>query len=276
MGTLNAKVDTVPPDLGLDISGSYGAGGWYVSPVTVTATGADSVSGLAGTSLSVNGGAWQASAILSEGVHNVALSASDNAGNISNSSTTISIDTTTPSIDLSISGTTGKNGWYVSKVEASAAASDGTSGISSFEYSTDGVTYQPYVSPVTLGDGKQVIQFKASDNAGNVTETPLQELYLDSVAPSVDIAPTSVLGETIRYKVQDDGSGLASLRVVIEDEDERFEKIAWNEDVSGAKFSSEIEWDGKFKDGTIAPPGTYFVWIKSGDLAGNGSIGLGR
>ena len=276
MGTLTALVDTVSPDLGLDVSGSNGARGWYVSPVTITATGADSVSGLAGTFLSVDGGVWQASATLNDGVHNIALSASDNAGNVSNSSTMISVDTTTPSLYLSISGTAGVNGWYVSNLEVSATASDATSGISSFEYSADGSPYQPYTSSTLFTDGRHTIQFKAVDNAGNLTETPLQEFHLDSIGPFIEIPSSSPLGETIRYKVQDDGSGLASLRVVIEDEDERFAKIAWNEEVSGAKFSGEIEWDGKFKDGTVAPPGTYLVWIKSSDLAGNGSIGLGQ
>ncbi len=81
--------------------------------------------------------------------------------------------------------------------------------------------------------------------------------------------------ETI-HKIQDDGSGLSALRIVIEDEDEKYAKVAWNESVSGNKFKGEITWDGKFKDGTIAPTGEYLVWVKVTDTAGNERIGLGK
>ena len=276
MGTLSAIVDTVPPNIGLDISGSNGTNGWFVSPVTLSATGSDSTSGLADSSLSINGGAWQSSTTLYEGVYNVSVSASDNAGNTSNSSTTVSVDTTTPSLNISFNGTTGKNGWYVSSTEVSVLASDATAGISSLEVSIDGSAYQPYSASVPFSDGLHTVQFKATDNAGNNTESAVQNLSVDTIPPEIFLPESWSLGETTTYRTQDHGSGLAALRVVIEDEEERFAKVAWNETVSGTKFTETINWDGKFKDGTIAPPGTYLVWIKSSDISGNEYVVLGR
>ena len=276
MGISNAQVDTVSPDVGLDISGSSGANGWYVSPVILTPTGSDSVSGLAGAFLSVDNGAWQSSATLNEGVYDIAITSSDNAGNVSNSSTTISVDTTTPSINVSINGTMGKNGWYRSGIQVSALASDATSGVGALEVAADGDAYQSYTSSISFSDGHHTIQFKATDNAGNVTEIPLQQFYVDTIAPSIDLRTSWELGTNVPYGVQDNGSGLAALRLVIEDEDEKYAKVAWDQTVSGVSVSHHIDWNGQFKDKTVAPPGTYLVWLKASDIAGNERIKLGK
>ena len=275
MGSFTNQVDSVPPTLGLDITASNGTNGWYTSPAFLAATGSDSTSGLANILLSVDNGAWVPSTILNEGVYNVDVKAEDNAGNISNTTTTILVDTTTPSIDLSLNGTEGKSGWYISDTQLSASASDATSGVEKLEVLTDGGVYTTYTSSILFSDGWHTIQFKATDNAGNQTETPSQTYFIDTIAPKVALPAAWEVNETVEFSVQDDGSGLSELRVVIEDEDEKYAKIVWIMDVSGSKFKDEITWDGKFKDGTVAPPGEYLVWIKSGDKAGNEHFALG-
>ncbi|HQX17351.1 MAG TPA: Ig-like domain-containing protein, partial [Anaerolineales bacterium] len=276
MGTASAKVDTVSPSVGLDLSGSNGTNGWFVSLTTVSAAGSDSTSGLSNILLSVNNGIWQSSATLNEGVYNVDVQAEDNAGNISNSSTTISVDTTTPMIDVSVNGTAGNNGWYSSSMQVTATANDATSGIGTLEASIDSGVYVNYRSPITYSDGYHTVQFKATDKAGNETETSVQEFYVDTIAPAVDLPAQWEVNDVITYKVQDDGSGLSALRIVIEDEDEKFAKVAWDEIISGNKFKGEIVWNGKFKDGTVTPAGEYLVWVKVSDFAGNERIALGR
>ena len=268
-GTFTQKVDTVSPNVGLDVSGSNGENGWYVSQTTVTATGTDSTSGLFETLLSVDNGAWQSSAALYDGVYDVAVRAVDNAGNVSNSSTIILVDTTTPALNVSLNGTTGNNGWYISNVKASVMASDATSGIALLEFSADGGVYQSYISPISFSDGHHTYQFRATDKAGNVTESPLQEVFVDTTFPAISLTEESAFGDTFYYDAQDNGSELAIIRVVIEDEDEHFQKVSWQEPLNGNKFHDEILWDGKFKDGAQAPAGTYYVTIKVADLAGN-------
>ena len=70
---------------------------------------------------------------------------------------------------------------------------------------------------------------------------------------------------------------MANLRLVIEDEDERYPKVDWEEGLSGEKFKGEIAWDGRFKDGTPATPGgEYYAWIKVTDSAGNEIMQAGQ
>lgn len=189
MDLLAGPVDTVSPDLRLDVSGASGANGWYVSPTILTATGADATSGLAGVVLSVDDGAWQPTATLNEGVYDIALSASDFAGNTSHSSAIISIDTTTPSVKVSVNGTAGRDGLYRSNIQVSALASDATSGVRSLQVSVDGRAYQNYRSAISFGDGSHTVQFRATDLAGNITETPIQLFYVETAASLEEPSP---------------------------------------------------------------------------------------
>lgn len=225
MGNFTTKVDTIPPDVGLDINGSSGTNNWYISPTIMTATGSDATSGLLSALLSVNGGLWQSSTTLNDGVHTIMVQAQDNAGHVSTSSATISVDTTTPSISLNINGKAGQNGWYISNITVMANASDTTSGMETLELTTDGGPWTAVHSLVQFTDGGHILQFKATDQAGNITETPVQELKVDTLAPTIDLPASWKAGNTIPYTVVDTGSGLASILLVIEDAQGRYEDI---------------------------------------------------
>jgi hypothetical protein len=195
---------------------------------------------------------------------------------MSEHTTPILVDITTPAINLTANGVLGSNGWYSSNLQIVTTASDATSGIASFEMTADGGAWIPVNAPVSFIDGRHTLQLKAVDKAGNQTETPVQEFLVDTVAPIVEMPRSWDLGRVVTYDVWDDMSGLTSVRVVIEDEDEKYPKVAWDEEVSEPRFTGEIAWNGKFRDGTIAPPGEYLVWVKAGDAAGNERFRLGR
>jgi uncharacterized lipoprotein YddW (UPF0748 family) len=84
-----------------------GSNGWYTSNITVTLSGADNCSGVAGTEYSTNGGmTWQPYAgsliISAEGVTTINYRSADRAGNIEEArSLTVKIDKTAPTIELS-------------------------------------------------------------------------------------------------------------------------------------------------------------------------------
>jgi hypothetical protein len=274
-GSTSWDFDPDSPSLGLNVSGSTGQNGWYKSSVTITPTGSDSISGLAGAFVSVNNGAWQSSATLGDGKHNIDLTAADYAGNIVNSSTTILVDTTTPSISVSVKGKSGKNRWFASEPTISASASDSTSGIASFEVSVDGSSYHSYSSAITFSDGRHSVQFRAIDRAGNSTETPQQNILVDLNSPTVSISTPELSNGNIAYKAHDQESGVSSIYITIGDKDGKYPKVKWSESVSGENVTGEYKWNGKFDGGVVAPSGEYTVWIKAVDQAGNEDTQVG-
>ena len=185
------------------------------------------------------------------------------------------VDTISPDIDLQINGSSGTNGWHTTRTSLTAAATDATSGLASFEVSADGGAWTTYSAPLSFTDGVYRYQFKAVDNAGNINETPVLALKVDSIPPAIALTEELDLGDPFNYSLQDDGSGLYLVRIVIEDEKERFPKVVWEERISGNKFKEEFIWDGRWKDGSSAPVGEYLITVKAGDAAGNESIRSG-
>ena len=158
-----------------------------------------------------------------------------------------------------------------------ATANDTGSGLAALEASVGGSTWSAFTTPLLFNNGQHSYQFRAIDYAGNITETPLQGLGVDTIPPVIDLPASWILGQTVTFKLQDDGSGLAGLRLVIEDEDERYPKVAWDDGLSGNKFKGEIAWNGRFKDGSQAlPGGEYYAWLKVTDNAGNERMQAGQ
>ncbi|HEX2994980.1 MAG TPA: Ig-like domain repeat protein, partial [Anaerolineales bacterium] len=178
-------------------------------------------------------------------------------------------------VGLSVTGTSGHSGWYKSNIDVSATAIDATSGVATFEVAVDEGGYENYV-PVAFEDGRHTLQFRVVDNAGNVFEPPMQKFNVDTIPPTIDLPSAWRLGKDVDYSVRDEGSGLASVRIVIEDENEKFSKVTWDRDASGKSYASHIDWNGEFKDKTVAPPGTYQVWVKAKDVAGNERFAMGK
>jgi hypothetical protein len=192
--------------------------------------------------------------------------------------TTVKVDTVPPEVTLNVTGTAGNHGWYKSPIQVVANPLDATSGVATFEVAVDGGGYQAYTTPLSFtNDARHTLQFRTMDNAGNLFESPVQNFYIDTIPPTVNLRGSWELGRNVPYDVIDEGSGLDALRIVIEDEDEKYAKVAWDEDhVSGRSYSQDIDWNGQFKDKTVAPPGTYLVWIKARDVAGNEHFELGK
>jgi hypothetical protein len=266
------KVDATTPSLSTSTSGTSGSNGWYVSNVTVTPSVSDSGSGLSAFVVSTDGGAYSAylnPIFFTEGFHTVRFRATDYAGNVTETALqTVNVDTTTPAISLTITGTVGKNGWYKTNVTVKANVSDATSAVGLVEASADGGAWAA-LSQLSFGDGLHSYQFKVTDNAGNNTTVPLQNIKIDTIAPFIDMTEELSLGETVYYDLQDNGSGLSIYRAVIEDDDERYQKIVWLDLLTGNKLRDQIRWDGRFADGTQAGWGQYFITLKISDAAGN-------
>jgi len=274
------QVDTITPALDLSIIGTSGANGWFTSTLQISATASDSGSGLSTFEYNLDDTGWVSYSNqleLTDGIHSLYFRVIDSAGNNTEGSQTFQVDTISPAIDLSVVGTEGANDWYTSSVQVNASVIDSGSGVSALEVSVNGGAWGVFSEPLFFTDGIHTYQFRAIDNAGNLVETTTQQVLVDTISPVIDLPESWELGQTTIFKLQDDGSGLASLRLVVEDEDERYPKVSWEEYLKSYKFKGEINWNGRFKDGQMAPEGgEYYVRVKVRDTAGNESIRAGQ
>jgi hypothetical protein len=273
-------IDTTLPTLSLTAEGTLGNLEWYRSELKLAYQASDSGSGLASLACSVNGApqADCAAIVLGDGIYGLDAQACDLAGGCAADARSFKVDGTTPLIELDVSGVPGNSGIYTSNITVSARGTDGGSGLLSLEYSQDGGAWVRYIDPLPYGEGQRSLSFRAVDAAGNLTLTPLQVYWVDTTAPAIELPEGWKAGETVRYDLQDPpsstgqaGSGLAGVRIVIEDEDERYDKVVYQEALTGDKFRDQIYWDGRFADGTLAPAGEYPLTVIAWDGAGNES-----
>ncbi|GAB3763044.1 hypothetical protein FB382_001317 [Nocardioides ginsengisegetis] len=158
--------------------------GWQSSDVTLRLTASDSLSGVAVTRYSVDGGPTQdgtAVSVSREGTHRVAFWSVDNAGNREETATvTVLVDKTPPGITGRATTSPNAAGWYRTPVTVAFTCSDGTSGIAAC---------QPDVT--TSAQGSNSVTGSAVDNAGNTARATVGPLNVDTVAPTVRLGGVS-------------------------------------------------------------------------------------
>jgi len=253
MGTFTAKVDTVPPNVGMGVSGSSGANGWYISQAVVSATATDATSGVNTLLISDNGGPGKPSPVtLNNGVHNLIIIATDKAGNSKSISQTVKVDTSGPIITPSLIGTSGANGWYISAVDVSASASDTWSGVQgNVEVSLDNGTSWG-TPPVQLTDGIHSILFRAYDKAGNLSTSSVT-LKIDTATPSFAISTTGTQGNASWYL------SAAATSITPNDTLSGVDRVEYNQNSAGWKTGTSV----------TSGDGVNTITIRVYDVAGN-------
>src|SRR5205807_1060792 len=206
--SLSVSVDVTPPATASSLAGTAGANGWYTSSVTVSLTATDATSGVAVVNYRIDSGSWLVYAgpiLLGEGRHLLEYRASDVAGNLETiRARSIAVDSSPPVSSVSLSGTQGANGWYVTEVSATLTATDATSGVAIIDYRIDGGPWATYSGAVTLADGRHVLEFHATDQAGNieltqsasvlVEPTHTTTIRINTVAPITTASVSGMVG----------------------------------------------------------------------------------
>jgi hypothetical protein len=113
----------------------------------------------------------------------------------------------------------GQAGWFTGPVTATLYATD-DSGVASIEYRLDGQGWQAYSAAVPLPEGVSTMEYRATDQVGNVSEVASLVVHRDSTAPVVSLAGgpagTVIFGSVpadATCVASDGGSGLASCAV---------------------------------------------------------------
>lgn len=149
--------------------------GWYHRPAELTVT-ARADAGEPTVEIQVDDGPWHPAGAeplrLGDGVHTVTARAVDSEGRERHVVREISVDTTSPVTTATVKRL-GRRG-----VEINLAAADDVSGVDSIRWKGPDTFWATFREPFTraLGDEPQVIEFTATDRAGN--EEPVRTLEL--------------------------------------------------------------------------------------------------
>jgi hypothetical protein len=222
--TTTVTVNNPPATVSSAVSCTLGAGGWCISPATLTVTGKEPVAGYSiyqvkgtrnGSPFTCSGAScsFPIADTVGDAFTYQAFSTygdSSYAGN-----RTVRVDTAPPITTPSLSGASGQGGWYTSPVVVALNAVDAISGVASTALNS-----LPYTGPVTIStQGVTAITFGSTDRAGNVEATGTSSFSIDSVPPVSAAALVGTTGDngwytspvTITLSGSDATSGLSQL-----------------------------------------------------------------
>ena len=135
-------------------------------------------------------------------------------------------DTTAPTVSAVVSGNRNTAGDYIDTATVTVTASDAGSGIDTVEYQVDDTGFRLYTAPVVVAAlGDHSVQFRATDKAGNVSETGSVSFRIvapdpqDTTPPTVtaavagtkDPAGNYIGTATVTLTATDAGSGVATV-----------------------------------------------------------------
>lgn len=131
---------------------------------------------------------WSTSGLRPGGDHLIRVIASDgyNSGE-GVSQEFVMADTTPPITEISLEGTQGQNGWYVSTVGVTLNATDNCC-VERTEFSFDGTNWTDRTGPFNVTDeGEHDLRYRSIDGQGNVEATKSADIRIDMTSPAVHI-----------------------------------------------------------------------------------------
>ncbi|MGB9777095.1 MAG: OmpL47-type beta-barrel domain-containing protein, partial [Anaerolineae bacterium] len=157
-----------------------------------------------------------------DGTYTIVLQVQDPAGLTNTTTRSVIVDSAAPTTTISISGTSGNNGWYVSNITVTLSANDAGSGIEITRYRIDSGAWQTYSSPWVLSaEGEHVLEFYSVDKVGNGEAIKSVQVKLDLTPPMLTISQAD--GTTfyedpvvISWTASDETSGIADILVSID------------------------------------------------------------
>jgi hypothetical protein len=129
----------------------------------------------------------------------------------------IRIDATAPLTQATATGPAGTNGWYRSAAQVALTASDNLSGMANSYYKVDGGVTQTYLGAFMVSsEGAHTVAFWSMDKANNTETQRSLPVWVDSSAPSINVAasPSSAakrntaLSVTVSGRITDTPSGV--------------------------------------------------------------------
>ena len=275
-------IDLTAPSTTATLPGINQSQEWFPGPVPVTLAASDSLSGIANTLYTINGGAPQTYAgtftLSGDGVYTLEYWSVDKAGNTETHKTrTVRIDSTAPVTQASASGTAGANGWFRSAVQVSLSATDNLAGVQTSFYQIDGGATQTYTGAFVLAtQGQHTVNYWSVDNLNNTEAAHSLLVKIDNVGPSVTASSNPATASkgprpvtvTISGNVTDAVSGLASAGFNVIDEYGNTQPSGSVTVQANGSYSFTLSLpatkQGNDKDGHL-----YTIVVSASDQAGN-------
>ncbi|KKI91137.1 hypothetical protein WQ54_16470 [Bacillus sp. SA1-12] len=175
-----------PPVTKIELQSSSPKGNeWYSSDVNVSLNATDDQSGVAKTIYKLNNGDWnkytKAFKLQNEGIYTIEYKSIDKAVNEEEvKSKAVKIDKTAP---VSAASDVPKNKTN-KDVSITLSASDKHSGVAKTEYRMNDGEWTEYTEPInSFAEGKNLVDYRSIDNAGNVEAYKSFEVNMDKTAP---------------------------------------------------------------------------------------------
>lgn len=130
------------------------------------------------------------------------------------------MDNEPPWTRVSLLGSAGDNGWYVSPVTAILTSVDNLSSVASVEYALNGGAWVTYTGPVALGNGRNVMDFRATDVANNTEQVRSATIPVDTLPPTLVLTKTAEHARqsdvTVAWTVADSISGIDHIEASVD------------------------------------------------------------
>jgi hypothetical protein len=204
--SLTVRVDSEAPTTQI-ATGGTGANGWYRGSVQVGLTATDPEAGVNVTMYRVDGGPTMVYdgtpfTVSGEGQHTVLYWSNDKLNHTeAQNNATVRIDLTPPTVQNSLSGPVGGNGYYKGPVQFTMTGTDNLSGPATIYYRVNGGATLLYSSPFTIGvEGNQSVDYWGVDVAGNVSGVSTALVKIDMSAPSTQATGSGTAGTNGWYR----------------------------------------------------------------------------
>ena len=251
------KRDVTAPSINGTFNQSANGLNWFNTAVNLTASVSDALSGVASIEYSYDNANWSpyvSPLSMSEGISTVYFRTKDQAGNTATLSKTVQVDSQSPQLSKTLSGTLGNAPWYVSDVQVEIVPSDPapSSGTQYFAYNL-GAGWVPYTTPFSIPEGVTTLKIHLVDNADNEAISA-SEIKVDTTPPSIsgslDQSPNALgwfnTSVNLTASASDITSGVANLNY-------SFNNVSWTPYTSALNFTD----------------GSTTLYLTADDLAGN-------
>jgi hypothetical protein len=214
--TFSTYSDTTPPTTTITLAGTLGENLWYISPITITLTATDDLSGVDYTMYDLDSTGWtlytNPFTVSEDMIHTIQYYSVDTIGNTETVKTAnVKIDQEPPLTTHSFSGEIGNNGWYCNGI-FNLHAIDNTSGVNHTFVNIDSGSWSEYTSPIFFdSDGTHTIKYYSVDNAGNEESVkgPFT-IKIDNTPPQIELVKFQIDLFTIKFiaEASDSPSGV--------------------------------------------------------------------